>query len=395
MATYTGLDVLAESGYEALRGRSIGVLCNQASVSKGLVHIVDLLLSEHQSGQFAVKAVFGPQHGLHGHTQDNMIEWEGDHDERTGIPVYSLYGQTREPSDEMLAGVDLLVVDLQDLGARYYTFIWTMSLCMKACERLQIPVMVLDRPNPIGGLQTEGPMLQESLTSFVGLHPIPTRHGMTIGELAKHFQSAYYRALKLDVVTMEGWSRSDYFDDLDLKWVPPSPNVPVVDTAVVYPGMCLLEGTSLSEGRGTTRPFETFGAPWLDGWKLASALNDLQISGAHFRPVQFQPTFNKFHGELCNGCFLHVTDRRSFEPVLAAIAILRESLRQSGGRFAWKEPPYEYEHEKRPIDILFGRPDMADMVVGDAPLNEIRHALVQDAAGFEEQRKAALLYPTA
>lgn len=395
MATYTGLDLLAQNGFGEIRGRSIGLLCNQASVTRELVHAVDLLLPGHKKGDFKLRAVFGPQHGLHGHTQDNMIEWEGADDERTGIPIYSLYGEVREPTDAMLEGIDLFVVDLQDLGARYYTFIWTMALCMRACERRGILMLVLDRPNPIGGVQVEGPLLDRSLSSFVGLHPLPTRHGMTIAEIAKHFQAAYYPKVQLQTTTMLGWSRSDYFDDLDLHWIPPSPNVPVVDSAVVYPGMCLLEGTNLSEGRGTTRPFETFGAPWLDGWELAAALNGLGLNGAHFRAVQFQPTFNKHAGEVCGGCFMHVTDRRSFEPVLAAIALLRFSAGMSGGKFEWKRPPYEYETEKRPIDILFGRPDLAEITLGDMPPNRIHQMLVEDAARFEGERKAALLYPTA
>ena len=332
---------------------------------------------------------------MHGHTQDNMIEWEGAPDERTGIPIFSLYGERRSPSDEMLSGVELLVVDLQDVGARYYTFTWTMALCMEACERLGIAVLVLDRPNPIGGTQTEGPVMEPAFSSFVGLHPLPARHGMTMAELGKNFASAYYPKLSYDAVTMEGWSRSDYFDDLDLHWVIPSPNMPLVDTAVVYPGMCLLEGTNLSEGRGTTRPFETFGAPWLDGWKLAAALNDVALPGAHFRPVQFQPTFQKHSGELCGGCFLHVTDRRSYEPVLGGLAVLRVCARLSDGKFGWKEPPYEYETEKRPIDILLGKAKLAEQILGDEALSELRQTLIRDEAAFEPARRAASLYPSA
>lgn len=392
--TLTGLDILAQSRFDAIKGKSVGILCNQASVSRDLTHAVDLLLPEHKNGRYQIKAVLGPQHGLHGHTQDNMIEWEGAHDERTNIPIHSLYGQNRAPTDEMLKGIDTLVVDLQDLGARYYTFIWTMDLCMRECTRLGISVVILDRPNPIGGLQTEGPLLQENLTSFVGLRPLTTRHGMTIAEIARYLQATFYPKLNLQTVTMEGWSRSDYFDDLDLRWIPPSPNVPVVDTAVVYPGMCLLEGTNISEGRGTTRPFETFGAPWLKGWSLAAKLNDLALPGVRFRAIQFQPTFQKHAGDLCEGCFIHVTERHAFEPVLTTIAILRECAKLGGDSFQWKQPPYEYETEKRPIDILLGRPDLADLIVSDTPLNQIRQTLVQDAAAFDPARKASLLYPT-
>jgi len=391
--TLTGLDILLDQQCKPIERRSIGILCNQASVTRDLVHAVDALLPQHKR-TFDIKAVFGPQHGLHGHTQDNMIEWEGAHDERTGIPIYSLYGEHREPTDEMLRGIDLFVVDMQDVGARYYTFIWTMDLCMHACERLGVEMLVLDRPNPIDGLQTEGPMLQPDLTSFVGLRPLPTRHGLTIAEIATHLQQTYYPKLKLQTITMQGWSRSDYFDDLDLRWIPPSPNMPLVDTAVVYPGMCLLEGTNISEGRGTTRPFETFGAPYVRAWDLARKLNDLDLPGVRFRPIQFQPTFQKHSGELCGGCFLHVTDRRAFQPVLTAFAVIRECANMGGDKFEWKQPPYEYEMEKRPIDILLGRHKLAEKIVGDTAINELHQTLVQDAAEFDPARKACMLYPT-
>jgi len=389
--TLTGLDVLLDSRFNALQGKSVAVLCNQASVSRDLHHIVDLF---HRQEGFKLQAVFGPQHGLHGHTQDNMIEWEGAHDSRTNVPVYSLYGESREPKDEMLNGVDLFVVDLQDVGARYYTFIWSMENCMRVCERLQIPVLILDRPNPISGLQVEGPLLQKDFSSFVGQRPLPTRHGMTVAEIAQYFKKTYYPNLNLDCVTMQGWSRSDYFNDLDLQWIPPSPNVPVVDTAVVYPGMCLLEGTNISEGRGTTRPFEAFGAPWLKAWDLAARLNELELPGARFRAVQFQPTFQKHSGEICEGCFLHVTDRRAFEPVLTALMILRECAKMGKDNFQWKSPPYEYETQKRPIDILLGKAGLAEKIIGDTPINELRQTLVQDVAEFEPYRKESLLYAT-
>jgi uncharacterized protein YbbC (DUF1343 family) len=392
--TLNGLDLLSQSNFEAIRGKAVGLLCNQASVSRELVHAVDLFLPAHKNGVFSLKAVFGPQHGLHGHTQDNMIEWEGAHDERTNIPIHSLYGENREPTDDMLRGIELFIVDLQDVGARYYTFIWTMAMCMRACERLGIPVLVLDRPNPISGLQMEGPLLSEDLTSFVGLHPLLTRHGMTIAEIASYLKAHYYQKLDLKAVAMHGWSRGDYFDDLDLRWIPPSPNMPLMDTAVVYPGMCLLEGTNLSEGRGTTRPFETFGAPWIKGWELADKLNHGGMLGARFRPIQFQPTFQKHSGQMCEGCFIHVTDRHAFEPVLTALAIIRECQRQNPDKFKWNDPPYEYEKTKRPSDILLGRSDLAEKVLSDASLIELRQTLVQDVASFEAQRKEALLYPT-
>ncbi len=367
------------------------MLCNQATVDHELVHVLDRLLPEHAKGRLKIQAVFGPQHGLYGHTQDNMIEWEPD--PRRGLVVRSLYGKDRQPTDEMLEGIELFVIDITDVGARYYTFVWTMCLCIEACAKKGIPVLVLDRPNPIGGLDDEGTVLDPGFTSFVGLHPIPTRHGLTAGEIATFAKQRHYPDARVDVVSVQGWSRSDYFDDLDLPWVMPSPNMPTVDTAVVYPGGCLLEGTNLSEGRGTTRPFEMFGAPWLDGWRLAEALNALDLAGCTFRPVQFEPTFQKHAQQVCEGCFLHVTDRHGFEPVLAHVAILQEAVRQAKAEFEWKAPPYEYEYEKLPIDILAGNAWLRPAIEELRPLNEIRQRFLAECASFESIRRECLLYP--
>ncbi|HWD38565.1 MAG TPA: DUF1343 domain-containing protein, partial [Fimbriimonas sp.] len=354
MATFSGLDLLALDSFRPLLGKKIGLVCNQATVTKDLYHVLDLLLPMHKSGQLTIQIVMGPQHGLFGHTQDNMIEWEGATDPRTGLRIASLYGQHRKPTPEMLDGVDLLVVDLPDIGSRYYTFIWTTALCMQACQEKSIPVWVLDRPNPIGAIQFEGTVLDPAYASFVGLYPLPTRHGMTLGEIAAYLRATQFPKCDLTVKEVEGWARSDYNFDIDTPWVMPSPNMPTVDTALVYPGGCLLEGTNLSEGRGTTRPFETFGAPFLRGHALADALNILDLPGVYFRPIQFQPTFQKHAEQLCEGCFVHVPDPRAFEPVLTYVAILQEVRRQAGDKFAWNPPPYEYETEKLPIDILAG-----------------------------------------
>ena len=375
-------------------GKSLGLVCNQATVTTDFVHVLELLLPLHRQGKLKLRIVMGPQHGLFGHTQDNMIEWEGREDPRLGTRIASLYGEHRAPTDEMLEGLDLLLVDLPDIGSRYYTFIWTTALCMKQCAGRGIPVMLLDRPNPIGGLEVEGTVLDLSFSSFVGLYPLPTRHGMTLGELATYFQAKFIPTSELRVVAVEGWSRSDYIDDTDAPWVMPSPNMPTVDTALVYPGGCLLEGTNLSEGRGTTRPFEILGAPFLDGWKLAESLNQLSLPGVHFRPLQFQPTFQKHAGEICEGCFVHVTDRRAFEPVLTYTAILQESKRQTPGAFEWKAPPYEYEYEKMPIDILAGNGWLRKDVDSLTPLNQIRERFLRECHSFEPDRKACLLYPT-
>lgn len=400
----TGLDVLVREEFAQLKGKSIGLVCNQASVTRDLRYGLDLLVPEHRLVNLKIQAVFGPQHGLFGHTQDNMIEWEGAVDRRTGLRVFSLYGERREPTPAMLDGIEELVVDLQDVGARYYTFVWTMSLCMKACEPLGIPVTLLDRPNPIGGEQVEGTVLQLGFESFVGQYPLPTRHGMTIGEIARHLQRTYFPKLQLNIVEMEGWERGMYWEHTGLPWSMPSPNMPTVDTAVVYPGACLLEATNLSEGRGTTRPFEIFGAPYLDSWRFAEGLGSLRLPGCTFRPLPFEPTFNKHKGKLCGGVQLHVTSRAHFEPVLTYIAILQEAIRQSGLQdaaqlpinqefvadseemrlpgFAWRNPPYEYVHDRRPIDILAGNDWLEPAISTLTPLGEIQERMRAECEQF-------------
>jgi uncharacterized protein YbbC (DUF1343 family) len=374
MAVRTGLDELISSDFAEIRGKRIAVLCNQASVNHEFRHILEILQEAQATNSFQIVAVFGPQHGLSGTTQDNMIEWNGEGADTYRYPVYSLYGEHREPTEQMLAGIDLIVVDLPDVGARYYTFMWTMTLVMKAAECLRVPMLVLDRPNPIGSM-VEGPVLEPEFASFVGLHPLPIRHGMTIGEIANLVASRHYPKVVVDIIKIKGWDRNSYADQNGYAWVMPSPNMPTIDTAVVYPGGCLIEGTNLSEGRGTTKPFEIVGAPWLDGQNLANSLNHSDLNGVHFRPIQFEPTFNKYQGQLCNGVFIHVIDREKFEPILAFCAIMIKSIKQTGLHdssnissdrfqangaetklpgFAWKQPPYEYEYEKMPIDILFG-----------------------------------------
>jgi uncharacterized protein YbbC (DUF1343 family) len=384
----TGLDVCIADGFAALGGQAIALVCNQASIASDYVHVLDHLIRANQQ----IVSVFGPQHGVWGHTQDNMVEWAGYRDPRTGLLFHSLYGEHREPTDSMLSGVERLVFDVPDVGARYYTFVWTLANCMKTCARLRIPVTVLDRPNPIGGTQVEGPVLQPGFESFVGMHPLPARHGMTVGEIARYLQASFYPKCELEVVPIQGWSRDAYQDETDLPWAMPSPNMPTVDTAVVYPGQCLLEGTNLSEGRGTTRPFEVFGAPWIDAWALTERLGRFKLPGVRFRPYQFQPTFQKFSGEVCQGAFIHVLDRREFKPVLTTVAVLQavHELYQSQSR--WKEPPYEYETVKRPIDVLAGNDWLRPAVEGLAPLAEIEERMRVEADAFCPQRSASLIY---
>lgn len=355
MAVELPLDHLAELWPARLRGARLGALLHPASVGRDLAHASTLL--ERESGKLLqLAAFFGPQHGYLGNTQDNMIEWRSYTHPRLGIPVHSLYGKHREPTDEMLDGLDALLIDLQDVGARYYTFIWTMYLCMRACERRSIGIVVLDRPNPINGVTREGPPLHSQYRSFVGLHSLPVRHGKTIGELAQLFRDEAFPDCDLTVLPMRGWSRQMWFDETGLSWVMPSPNMPTLETAIVYPGMCLLEGTNVSEGRGTTRPFELFGAPWIDAEQLARELNAQKLAGVFFRAAYFQPTFNKFAGELCGGAQLHVLDRDSFQPFATGREIIQTIRRLYSNFFRWKEPPYEYEYERPPIEVLLGGP---------------------------------------
>jgi len=343
-----GTDVLFDR--DLLRGRTIGLVSNPASVNAALTHVVDAA----DAHGIRVGALFGPQHGFRSDVQENMIESPHAEDRRRQVPIYSLYSETRQPTAAMLAGLDALVIDLQDVGTRIYTYIYTMAACLRAASALGLPVIVCDRPNPIGGDLVEGPVLDPAFASFVGEYPIPMRHGMTIGELARLFNEHFGIHAKLEIVRMQGWSRGEYFDDTGLTWVLPSPNLPTIDSAIVYPGTVLFEGTNVSEGRGTTRPFELVGAPWIDPEPFARALNARSLDGVHFRPVSFEPTFHKHARAACGGVQIHVTDRRAFRPVETGL-VLVEACRQAGpAAFAWREPPYEYEAVNRPFDILCG-----------------------------------------
>ena len=346
-----GIERLLGRDRSLVEGRRVGLVCNPASIDAAFQHSADRLAQEDA---VTLAALFGPQHGFRSDLQDNMIETPHARDARRQVPIYSLYSETREPTAEMLRDVDILVVDLQDVGTRVYTFVYTMANCMRAAARHGVPVVVCDRPNPIGGEAVEGNLLQPQYTSFVGQFPIPLRHGMTIGELARLFNEEFGIGAKLEVVPLEGWRRSMYHDETGLPWVIPSPNLPTLDSAIVYPGAVLFEGTRLSEGRGTTRPFELIGAPWIDGERLAGAMNARGLPGVHFRPAFFEPTFQKHAKTTCGGCQIHVLDRHAFPPVQAAVELMAEFKRQDPVRFPWREPPYEYEHDKQPIDILYG-----------------------------------------
>ena len=372
-----------------LDGQRVGIVCNPASVDHQFVHMVDRIAS-HPRARLA--AIFGPQHGFRSDVQENMIETGHSHDDLRRVPVYSLYSETREPTREMLKDLDVLVIDLQDVGTRIYTYIYTMAYCLSAAKKAGLKVIVCDRPNPIGGIAVEGPMLEHGYESFVGLYPIPMRHGMTIGELARLFNDHFGIGATLEVVEMEGWRRGMYHDDARAPWVMPSPNMPTLETAIVYPGTVLFEGTNVSEGRGTTRPFELVGAPWVVAETFAAALNRRGLRGVIFRPAVFEPTFHKHARQSCGGCQLHVTDRHAFRPVLAAVLLLEAFRSANRERFAWRDPPYEYEHVKLPIDILAGTARLREQIDGDVPAEQIAQSWEEEISAFEKIRQRFLAY---
>jgi uncharacterized protein YbbC (DUF1343 family) len=386
MAVVTGLDRLIAS--RRVAGRRVGLVSNPASIDAKFRHAADRLL--HAGAELT--ALFGPQHGFRSDVQDNMIETP--HTEHAGrrLPIYSLYSETREPTAEMLRDVDLLVIDLQDVGTRVYTYIYTMANCLRAARRHGVEVIVCDRPNPVGGAVVEGPVLQEAFASFVGQFALPLRHGLTIGELARLFNGPFGLGAALEVCQMDGWQRAMYHDQTGLPWVMPSPNIPTLDTAVVYPGAVLFEGTNLSEGRGTTRPFELLGAPWIDAERFAEAMNGRGLPGVWFRPAFFEPTFQKHAGQTCGGCQIHVLDRDRFEPVRTAVTLLEAFRRTDPGRFAWRNPPYEYEHEKTPIDILYGSDELRRAFEASRPADAIAAGWAPALQAFEGLRQACLLY---
>ena len=289
-----------------------------------------------------------------GDVQDNMIETEHTIDQETGLPIHSLYSETREPTEEMLKDVDVLVFDMQDVGCRIYTFAYTMANCMAAARKFGKKVIVCDRPNPINGVQIAGNVLEPEQASFVGLFSIPTRHGMTLGELAQMFNDHFQIGCELEVVRMDGWQRQYWQDETDAPWVMPSPNIPTTDSATVFPGTVHFEGTQLSEGRGTTRPFELVGAPYINAEKYSRHLNALRLRGVYFRSCIFRPTFQKQAGVSCGGVQIHVIDRLSFEPVVTGIAMVKAAYDLYSNEFRWKEPPYEYVYDRNPFDVIAG-----------------------------------------
>ncbi|HWV38195.1 MAG TPA: DUF1343 domain-containing protein [Vulgatibacter sp.] len=392
--TSTGLDAMVAEGFRRLRGMRVGAICNPTSVDRDFVHLADRLATARD---VKLAALFGPEHGIRGTAQD-MIHVEGEAvDARTGVPVRSLYGPTFEslaPTPAMLEGLDALVFDVQDVGARYYTYVYTMALCMRAAGRAGLRFFVLDRPNPIDGVHVEGNAVREPFRSFVGMYDLPARHGMTAGELALLFDELHPPEERCgpEVVRMSGWDRRREWGATGLPWIPPSPNMPTVDTARVYPGMCLLEGTNLSEGRGTTRPFELWGAPFLDPHALAEELRSYRLPGVAFRPCWFEPTFQKHTRSPCGGVMIHVTDREAFLPVRTGVACLRAARRLGGDAFRWRTEEYEYRSDVPAIDLLAGNDELRRGIDEGWSLDRLTEGWLEESRGFLEARSRHLLY---
>jgi len=391
MTVQSGLARLASEGNSVLDGRRIGLLCNPTAVDVELVHAIELL---GRRVDLKLVALFGPEHGVRGDAQD-MISVDTANDQRSGLPVHSLYGKTLEsltPTPEMLDQIDVLVYDVQDIGSRYYTFVWTMVLAMRACAKAGKAFCVLDRPNPLGGIHMEGGAIAPDFESFVGLVSCPNRHGLTAGEIARWRHAVEKLDLDLAVISMRGWIRDMRFDHTGLPWVMPSPNMPTTETALVYPGMCLVEGTELSEGRGTTRPFELAGAPHLDGHKLAETLGAMELPGVKFRPAVFTPMFQKHAGHACGGVQLHVTNPETFRPYLTGVAFLKACHDQAPDKFRWRERAYEFVDKIPAIDLLAGTSRLREGIAAGASLDDLAARWPRDEGAFADEREEFLLY---
>ncbi len=385
----TGLDVFIESPPEWIFGKRLGLLCNPASVDRDFCHARELI-NDKLPGQLA--ALYSPQHGFFAEKQDNMIESGDMIDPVLEIPVFSLYGQTRTPTREFFKPIDTLIVDLQDVGTRVYTFIYTMSYCLEAAKRFGKKVLVLDRPNPINGTMVEGNCLSPECASFVGRYPIPMRHGLTIGELALLFNNAFGIGCDLDVVSMRGWDRAMYFQDTGLPWIPPSPNLPTPISAMVYPGQVLWEGTNMSEGRGTTQPFEIFGAPYIHPENILSNMGGNKLPGAILRRCIFEPTSNKWKGSPCKGFQIHITDPYEFKPYITTLRLLQAVKFHHNDQFEWKLPPYEYELRRLPMDLLIGDKNIRRRIENFDTIDDIEKSWREELDSFIALSRTFYLY---
>ncbi len=384
-----GIEQLLASPLPLLKDKRLGLLCNQASTDRSFRHSRDLIMDVFP-GQLS--CLFSPQHGFFAEKQDNMVESDHGRDQVSGVPVFSLYGETRKPTPEMMDHLDVVLVDIVDVGTRVYTFMYTLAYMLEAAAQAGKIVVVLDRPNPIGGNDVEGNILEDGYRSFVGLYPLPMRHGLTFAELALLFNDHFGIGAELHVVKMGGWQRDMHFPDCQLPWVFPSPNMPSYAASLVYPGQVIWEGTNISEGRGTSLPFELFGAPFLNCAEVLGYLADVPLPGAFLRPLQFEPTFHKWQGQVCNGFQLHVTDYGIFKPYRTSLALLQAIMTLYPELFAYKQPPYEYEYDILPMDLILGSQDVRLALEKGCDLIELENGW-QDALGeFDELRRNYFLY---
>lgn len=385
----SGLEQLITAPPESLKGRRIGLLCNPAAVDGNYRHARELIRGAFP-GQLT--AILSPQHGFFAEKQDNMIESDDIRDPETGLPVFSLYSRTRRPGREMLDRFDTLVVDLQDVGTRVYTFATTVSYCLEAAKEMDKRVLILDRPNPVNGIQVEGNLLDPQFASFVGRYPIPMRHGLTMGELALYMNEIHEIKCSLEVIPMKGWQRHMFFRDTGLPWIPPSPNLPTPRSAMVYPGQVLLEGTNLSEGRGTTTPFEVFGAPFIEPADILSFINGERFPGGVLRPVAFEPMYHKWRNEICRGFHLHITRPEAYNAYETTLKLLQAVIHHYPDQFQWRQPPYEYEWEKLPIDLITGTDTIRQQLEHLEPVESMAARWAGDIKSFQAQAKGFHLY---
>ncbi|SMD04036.1 Uncharacterized conserved protein YbbC, DUF1343 family [Desulfocicer vacuolatum DSM 3385] len=384
----TGLETLKTTPSTAFKGKKLGLLANPASVDNTFIHASRII---HALFPGQLKALFSPQHGFHAEKQDNMIESDHGMDPELNIPVFSLYSDTRIPTEKMMDHIDILIIDLQDVGTRVYTFMYTMSHCLEAAKQYGKKIVILDRPNPLGGIAVEGNVLADSCRSFVGRFPLPMRHGLTMGELALFFNREHGIHADVTVIPMQGWKRKMSFRDTGLSWVAPSPNLPTPESAMVYPGQVIFEGTNVSEGRGTTQPFEFLGAPYIDPSPILKEIVK-DIAGATLRPICFEPTSGKWAGQACRGFQIHVTDPLAFKPYRTSLLLLQQIIKHHQNAFQWKEPPYEYEYHKSPMDLILGSETLKERIAQQEEMNALEASWHMDLVGFEKTKQKFHLY---
>lgn len=389
MTVKTGLENLYQHPKTHLKNYRLGLLCNPSSVDRQLVH-ARMIINQLYPGQ--LKTLYSPQHGFYAEKQDNMIESCDLVDPHLNIPVFSLYGETRVPTRNMFDAIDFLIIDLPDVGTRVYTFSTTVSYCLEAAKKYDKKVLLLDRPNPVGGMLVEGNVLHPDCHSFVGRFPVPMRHGLTMGELALLYNEYFGIGCDLEIIPLKGWRRNMLFKDTGLYWVAPSPNLPTPDSALVYPGQVIWEGTNVSEGRGTTQPFEFFGAPFIEPEKILKFLGNHNLPGAILREVTFEPTANKWKGEICRGFQIHVTDHKRYRPYETSLRLLQAVILVYKNEFEWKLPPYEYEFKKHPIDLIIGDKSLRQSLESGMELDQLKWVWDESLEKFLTIRQNVLLY---